>query len=331
MKIPDVLTKLKDMARLRHLSLATERAYLMWLRSYIEAVRTYPADWTSEQKVEQFLTNEARRGVAASTQNQALNALMFFYGTVLGTPLRDIDALRVRRPAHVRVAISASETRALLSEVQDTGGYATRLVVWMLYGCGLRVTEPLELRRKDVDLEVRRLVIRGAKGGKDRVVELPDILADAMAAQLRVARAVWQADVAAGLPVALPGLLAKKSPRLALTEAWSWVFPAHKPSKHPRTGQPVRWRMHEVNVQRAVRAAAAKAGISSRVTPHLLRHCYATHAHEAGASVRDLQAALGHSQIETTMRYLTPSRTGVTSPLEAELPGPLAFAGKGAA
>ena len=181
----------------------------------------------------------------------------------------------------------------------------------MLYGCGLRVTEPLELRRKDVDIGGRRLVIRGAKGGKDRVVEVPRVLAGDLAAQMRLARAVWQADAAAGLPVALPGLLARKSPRLAFTEAWSWIFPAHKASKHPRTGEPVRWRMHEVNVQRAVRAAAAKAGLPGRVTPHMLRHCYATHAHEAGATARDLQEALGHNQLDTTMRYLTPSRARV--------------------
>lgn len=221
MTISDALKNLENAARLRHLSLATERAYSRWLRSYIEAMRDYPPDWASERKVERFLTDEARRGVAASTQNQALNALVFFYGTVMGTPLGAIDALRVRRPAHVRVALSAEETRRLLEAVEDTGGYATRLVVWMLYGCGLRVTEPLELRRKDVDIGGRRLVIRGAKGGKDRVVEVPRVLAGDLAAQMRLARAVWQADAAAGLPVALPGLLARKSPRLAFTEAWS--------------------------------------------------------------------------------------------------------------
>lgn len=285
-----------------------------WLRSYIAALRGYPAEWTSEQKVERFLTDEARRGVAASTQNQALNALMFFYGTVMGTPLGEIDALRARRPARVRVALSEEVTRAVLEAVEDTGGYATRLVAWMLYGCGLRVTEPLELRRKDVDLEARRLVVRGAKGGKDRVVELPRVLVDGLAAQLRLARAVWQGDVAAGVPVALPGLLAKKSPRLAFSEAWSWVFPAHKPSKHPRTGGTVRWRMHEANVQRAVRAAAARAGLASRVTPHLFRHCYATHAHAAGAAVRDLQQALGHNDLDTTENYLTPHPAGGEEP-----------------
>jgi site-specific recombinase XerC len=116
--------------------------------------------------------------------------------------------------------------------------------------------------------------------------------------------------------VALPGLLARKSPKLALTEGWAWVFPAHQPMKHPRTGERVRWRMHEVNVQRAVRAAAARSGLAGKASPHVLRHCYATHAHWGGAAARDLQEAMGHTQLETTMRYLTPSAAGVRSPLD---------------
>ncbi len=307
---------MRDAVRLRHFSLATEKAYCLWLRSYMEALRKYPEGWSSEEKVNRFLTEEAKRGVAASTQNQALNALLFFYEAVLHTPLGSVEAMRARRPVHVRVALTPEETLALLAAVEDVGGYAIRLVVRLLYGCGLRVTEPLELRGKDVDLPARRLFIRGAKGGKDRVVELPRVLVAEMEAQMRMARAVWRADVAAGLPVTMPGLLAEKSPRLALTEAWAWIFPAHGPTKHPRTGERVRWRMHEVNVQRAVRAAAEKTGLAGRVTPHVLRHCYATHTHQAGATARDLQEALGHSHLDTTMRYLTPSVPGVRNPLD---------------
>lgn len=220
----------------------------------------------------------------------------------------------------MRKALTIEETRRVLAAVEDTCGYPTQLVALLLYGAGLRVTEPLELRIKDVDVATRRLVIRGAKGAKDRVVELPAALAETMDAQLRVAHAVWRADASAGVPAAMPGLLAKKSPRLAFTEAWAWVFPAHQPTRHPRTGERVRWRMHEVNIQRAVRAAAAKTGLAGKVTPHILRHCYATHAHEAGAPVRNLQEAMGHTQIGTTMSYLTPSKDGVRSPLDALVP-----------
>ena len=316
MKVSEALEKLTDAVRVRHFSLATEKSYRLWLRSYMAAVPEYPADWGPEKKIEKFLTEEARRGVAAGTQNQALNALMFFYKSVLKVAVGKIEGVRARRPEHLRKALTVEETRSLLGAMEDVGGYPTRLVALLLYGAGLRVTEPLELRRKDVDVPGRRLFIRGAKGAKDRVVELPRTLVEAMEAQVRTARAAWRKDAGAKLPVALPGLLAAKSPRLGLSEGWAWIFPAHEPVKHPRTGERVRWRMHEVNVQRAVRAAAGKVGLLGKVTPHVLRHCYATHAHEGGAPVRNLQEAMGHTQIETTMRYLAPTAAGVRSPLD---------------
>ncbi len=149
MKSADVLQKLSDICRLKRRSYATEKSYCGWVRSYIKELATFPAGWTSEEKVSEFLTREAKRGVAAATQSQALNALIFLYGQVLGTPLGNVDALRVRRPATVRTALTADETRTLMAGVEDRGGYPTRLVVQLLYGCGLRVTEPLELRVKD--------------------------------------------------------------------------------------------------------------------------------------------------------------------------------------
>ena len=341
MTISQALERLSDTIRLRHLARSTEECYRCWLQSYMQWLASRSFKGSSAQKVEAFLTMQARRGVAASTQNQALNALVFFYKCVLGTPLEAIDAVRVRRPATVRTALTVAETRALLAAVEDHAGYPTRLVAHLLYGAGMRVCEPLELRIKDVDVVGRRLVIRGAKGGKDRVVELPRTLVEAVEGQFRAARAVWRGDAAAGLPVGMPGLLARKSPKLALTEAWAWLFPGHEPVKafggrnaEGGTGKEgaarlltaaatggasaatVRWRMHEVNVQRAVRAAAGKTGLEGKATPHVLRHCYATHAHEAGAPARNLQEAMGHTQLETTMRYLTPTAAGVRSPLD---------------
>jgi integron integrase len=315
MKAPEVLQLLSDKCRRMHLSYATEKSYAGWAQSYIRALPKYPAAWTSEKKTEPFLTGLAKRDVAAATQNQALNALAFLYKEVLGTPLGTVDALRVRRPATVREALSVEEARALLGTMEDVGGYPTRLIVRLLYGCGLRVSEPLELRIKDVDLAGARLIIRSAKGNKDRIVPLPQCVLGELEAQMQVARVVWKKDAAAKLPVAVPGELAVKYPRTPFQEPWAWVFPAQQPSRHPRTGEQVRWRMHEVNVQRAVRAAAAKAGIAVRVTPHVLRHSYATHAHASGAPARDLQEVLGHGKLETTMRYLRPA-FGVRSPLD---------------
>ena len=161
------------------------------------------------------------------------------------------------------------------------------------------------------------IIVRQAKGNKDRIVGLPDCLRGELDAQLRVARAVCAGDAAAGLPVALPTLIGTKYPKARFEAEWAWVFPTEKPILHPRTGEKVRWRMHEVNVQRAVRRAAEKAGLEVKVTPHVLRHTYATHAHGAGAAARDLQAVLGHGKLETTMRYLEARPSGVRSPLDA--------------
>ncbi len=316
MKAPEVLQSLSDKCRRMHLSYATEKSYAGWAQSYIRVLPKYPKEWTSEKKVEAFLTGLAKRNVAAATQNQALNAIAFLYKEVVGTPLGTVNALRVKRPATVREALSVDDTRALLAAMEDWGGYPTRLVVRLLYGCGLRVSEPLELRIKDVDLGGARLIIRSAKGNKDRIVPLPQCVLGEMEAQLRVARSVLKDDVAAGLPVAMPTELARKYPKAPFQEPWAWVFPGHAPMTHPRTGLRVRFRMHEINAQRAVRAAAAKAGIAMRVTPHVLRHSYATHAHASGAPARDLQEVLGHTKLETTMRYLRPA-FGIVSPLDA--------------
>jgi integrase len=193
-------------------------------------------------------------------------------------------------------------------------GYPTRLITRMLYGCGLRVTEPLNLRVKDVLLGESRLILRGAKGGKDRIVPLPCSLVPEIKLQLRHARLVWEKDFSGKIPVPLPGRLASKYPDWQHAWKWAWVFPSQTTCVDDRTGKVVRFRCHEANVQRAVKVAARKLGLC--VTPHQLRHAYATHAVRSGSNVRDVQEALGHSQINTTMNYLTPRACAVPSPLE---------------
>ena len=280
----------------------------------MKALEKMPSGITSEQKVERFLTELAKSECSASTQNQAFAAILFFYANVAGKPLEKVDALRAKRPAQVRVAPSVDDVRQLLGSVADVHGYPTRLVVKLLYGCGLRVSEPLNLRVKDVLLSESRLVIRGAKGGKDRIVPLPCSLVNEIKTQLRAARVTWERDVANQIPVQLPGLLGKKYPQSRFAWQWAFVFPSHHPCQHPRTGETVRYRMHEANVQKCVKDAARKHGLA--ITPHVLRHGYASHALRNGANVRDIQDALGHSHINTTMGYLTPTSCSVNSPLE---------------
>jgi integrase len=279
------------------------------------AIQTMPAELSSEKKLEQFLTDLAlKHDVSASTQNQALQAVLFFYRVVLEKPLANVNALRATRPVHERYAPNLRETQALLQAVKNQGGYPTNLIARLLYGCGLRVSEPLNLRIKDVDLERCRLCIRGAKGGNDRVVALPAVLIPEMREQVQFAQTIWRRDNHNRMPVMLPHRLAKKYPEYQFNWGWAWLFPAHHPCCDPRTGTIVRYRMHEVNVQRAVKHARRKLGIS--VLPHCLRHAYASHCLDRGTNPRAIQQAMGHKSLETTMGYLHAEALSVRSPLE---------------
>lgn len=315
MNASEATSKLSAAIRLRHMSLKTEEAYCGWLRRYVQHLATVPAALSSAQKMETFLTALARAGVSASTQNQAFNAVLFFYRAVVGQEPGKVNSLRARVPEQVRVAPEPDAVRALLAAVRDLHGYPTRLIVHLLYGCGLRVSEPLNLRIKDVRLRDSSLVIKSAKGAKDRIVPIPCSLVSEIQSQLLAARVVWERDQRARVPVKLPGLLDRKYPAHRFAWQWAWLFPSHAPCQDPRSGETVRWRCHEANVQRCVKAAAGPLGLD--VTPHHLRHAYATHCLRRGANIRDLQDALGHAHLDTTARYITPRSCSVVSPLDS--------------
>ena len=314
MKTQEAVQKLRAVIRLRHFSISTEQSYCAWLTRFARFVRERSPAGTPSEKMEAFLTQLARQDVSASTQNQAFCALLFFYREVLKVEVGKVDSLRAKKPVHLRYAPEIGDVRQLLAALTDVGGYPTRLIVKLIYGSGLRVSEPLNLRLKDVLLSESKLILRGAKGGKDRFVAIPCSLAAELRAQVELARATGERDRLARLPVALPGLLATKYPHWQFSPKWAWVFPAHAPCVHPRTGARVRWRCHEANVQRCVRAAARPLGLD--ITPHHLRHAYATHCLNAGQNPRAIQMAMGHSQLETTMGYLHSEALGVRSPLE---------------
>lgn len=268
----------------------------------------------SERKVEQFLTALAKEDVSASTQNQALNALVFFYREVMDVELKNIKSLRAKRPVQIRHAPSHEETLRLIKAIQSDADFEIALAVRLIYGCGLRVTEPLSLRIKDVDLNGGRFVIRSAKGGKDRIVPIPNSTIEDLRRQMKWAREIWKKDSANKIPVQLPGQLAEKYPQWQFSCNWAWFFPAAQPCAHPRSRKKVRWRLHETNVQRAIRNACKKLNCS--ILPHELRHAYATHCLNHGTNPKAIQEVMGHKSLETTMGYLHAQPLSVPSPLD---------------
>jgi integron integrase len=318
------IERMRQVIRRQHKALATEDAYVLWLRRYMKALRHMPPGLSSEKRRETFLTDLAvEHDVSASTQNQAFNALLYFYMNVLDQSLGNVNALRASRPVHERHAPAPAETHALLQTVGNHGGYPTNLIARMLYGCGLRVSVPLNLRIKDIDLDRRRLCIRGAKGGNDRVVALPLSLIPELTRQIQAARVVWQRDKQDRMPLMLPHRLAKKYPEYQFSWGWAWLFPAHNPCRDPRSGTIVRYRVHEANVQRAVKHASRELGIS--VLPHELRHAFATDCLERGTNPRAIQMAMGHKSLETTMGYTHAEALSVYSPLDTLLIQPPAL------
>jgi integron integrase len=272
----------------------------------------------AEQHVNEFLTHLAVEGnVAASTQNQALAALLFLYEHVLNEPLDRIEGVvRAQKPPRVPVVMSREEVSAVLSAT--TG--VPRLVCMLLYGSGLRISEAVSVRVKDLNFDRRELVVRDGKGAQDRVTMLPDSLRGPLQEHLRRVKAQHDADLAAGTgTVALPGALARKYPNADREWAWQRVFPARSHYVDRETGIRRRHHLHETVVQKAVRRAALEAGIGKHVTSHTFRHSFATHLLESGYDIRTVQELLGHQDVRTTQIYthvLNRSGHGVRSPLD---------------
>ena len=317
----EVLKSVQAKIRLLHFAYSTEQAYCHWTGRYYDFCLRLPPVWPAERKAEAFLTDLAlKQGVAARTQNQALAALLFLYGQIIRKPLGNIDVLRAKKPIHERTAPSREQVRALRQAVTDRPNIPARLLVDLLYGCGLRASEPLELRVKDVLWSEGQLVIRAAKGGKDRRVPIPACCVAPRRSQLERAQKVWESDRknAPAIGVSLPHQLAIKYPSAPRAWQWFWVFPAAGHCAHPRTGETVRYHLLHDLRQRAVREAAIETGLDGLITPHVLRHAYATHSRESIDALRQL---MGHVSIETTAGYLHPVVAKASNPLDDLLAG----------
>jgi len=311
----------RDRMRTRHLAFRTEQAYLQWMRRYVKFHnRRHPRDM-GPAELEAFLTHLAVDAkVAASTQNQALQALLFLYRQVLGIELPWLENVtRASRPKRLPVVLSAAEVRSVLSHIDGTSW----LIASLLYGSGLRLMEAHRLRVKDLVIERGEVIVRDAKGGKDRVTVLPASLVAPLREYLAKLFDRFERQRKLREPgVSVPTALARKYPYAAIQWGWQWVFPANSLCRDPFTGGSIRHHQHEKIVQRAVQAAVHRAGIAQPASCHTFRHCFATHLLEAGSDIRTVQELLGHADVGTTMIYthvMGKGAMGVKSPLDRQL------------
>ncbi len=299
---PRLLDQVREEIRVRHFSLRTEEAYLHWIKRYIYFhQKRHPAEM-GEKEITQFLTFLAvEKHVAASTQNQALSALLFLYKQVLKIELAWLnDVVRAKRPRHLPVVLSRQDVGKLFTHM--TG--ANELIARLLYGTGMRLMECLRLRVQDMDFSYRQITVRSGKGAKDRVTVLPSSLMNPLQAQLRHAKSLHAQDLERGLGrVYLPFALARKYPNADRSWGWQYVFPSNAISKDPRDDQLRRHHLHEKNIQRAIKRAAVEAGLVRKTSCHTLRHSFATHLLEDGYDIRTVQELLGHKDVKTTQIY----------------------------
>jgi integron integrase len=319
MQPPKLLDQVRDRIRRKHYSLRTESAYIHWIRRFIYFHdKRHPRE-LGAQEVERFLTHLAVAGqVSASTQNQAMSALLFLYKEVLVQTLPWLDNIEhARRPKRLPVVLTREEVNNLLTRIEGTPGLMLRLI----YGTGMRIMECLRLRVKDVDFARGEIVIREGKGAKDRVTMLPTSLVEPLTQHLARVKLLHDSDLRAGYgDVYLPFALARKYPNAGREWGWQYVFPSSKRSIDPRSDVTRRWHAHESNIQRAMRQALRDAGIHKPATPHTLRHSFATHLLQTGYDIRTVQELLGHNNVSTTMIYthvLNRGGRAVLSPLDA--------------
>lgn len=315
---PKLLDQLREALRSRHYSRRTEQTCCHWVKRYIHFHNVrHPAEM-AEPEINAFLTHLAVKGkVAASTQNQALSALLFLYRHVLGHEVGDLgEVIRARKPKRLPVVMTREEVKAVLANLSGDKW----LMASVMYGAGLRLMECLRLRVQDIDFSRNEILVRDGKGAKDRITMLPESLKAPLQEHLKTVKAIHERDLADGWGrVLLPDALDRKYPNAPKEWRWQWVFPQENRWKNTKTGEEGRHHVHETILQHAVKEAVRKAGIVKHAGCHTFRHSFATHLLESGYDIRTIQELLGHKDVSTTMIYthvLNKGGHGVRSPMD---------------
>jgi integron integrase len=315
---PGLLAALRDCIRTRHYSLRTERTYLHWVRRFIRFHAGRRPRELGAVEVTAFLSALATRGqVAPATQNQALAAILFLYREVLKVDLPWLaEVVRAKAPRRLPTVLTVDEVQAVFARMDGLSA----LMAQLMYGTGMRISEALALRVKDLDLQRREIVVRSGKGGKDRMTMLPEVLVAPLQRQLAASRAIFEADRARGVPgVEVPFALERKYPGLGERWGWHWVFPQDRLSVDPRSRIRRRHHCYDQTLSRAIAIAVRRAGLVKPVSSHTFRHSFATHLMQRGYDIRTVQELLGHKDVSTTMIYthvLNRGGRGVVSPLD---------------
>lgn len=314
----EILKKMKGRLRLEHKALSTEKVYLQWAGRFLRNCSNYNAAELDESHVEEFLTRLALVDqVTAKTQNQALNAIIFLFKFVIEKELKDINAFRAKESRYLPTVLSKNEAAKIIEQVNPK----YRILLQLLYSSGLRRNELLRLRVQDIDFEQKKILVRRAKGDKDRCTLLAPSLENHLKRILAKRKELHDKDLEAGVgSVYLPHALSKKYPRAAYEFRWQYFFPSTVISTDPRSGIRRRHHLHKETLQRSIREAAEKAGVAKHVTTHTFRHSFATHLLENKYDIRTVQELLGHKDVNTTMIYthvVNNSFMGVESPFES--------------
>lgn len=310
------LDEMRDKIRVKQYAYKTEKTYLDWAERFIRWHGIRHPKEMGQPEIEAFLTNLAKSGVSASTQNQALAAILFMYREMLGMEFEGIQSVRAKKSVHVPTVLTVDEMKRVLCRLN--GVY--HMIGYLLYGSGMRLMECMRLRVKDVDFELRTITVRDTKSNRDRVTVLPETLVEPLQLHLAKIKAQHDEDLSKGFgSVEMPGALARKYPNAEYEWAWQYIFPASQFSRDPRSGIVRRHHLYETSVQKAVRKAAKEAGIAKSVGPHTFRHSFATHLLQGGTDIRKIQELLGHQDLKTTMVYthVAGIGAGVKSPLDS--------------